>query len=241
MRALTRLGGLVLGVGLAGRLCRVVGDEGAAGDPPAARPRRPEPASRRPLSRRPAAATPPPSPPNRRAASSCARRRASGRSGSRPGSTSRATTRCSSPRRAPRCRSSTRRRRQPRVGPGRPAERAGRGLPGAEALHGRDEPVGGQAGEPRPAARQHDHRVREGRRRRADVRLRLRRGPAGHQGAGPAGRRRPPALHLRGAAEGDSASARMFGGYRSDKDIQTDDIKELAKNLGDFMIKTKGP
>jgi hypothetical protein len=41
--------------------------------------------------------------------------------------------------------------------------------------------------------------------------------------------------------QGDSASARMFGGYRSDKDIQSDDLKDLAKNLGDFVVKTKGP
>jgi hypothetical protein len=41
--------------------------------------------------------------------------------------------------------------------------------------------------------------------------------------------------------QGDSAAARMFGGYRSDKDIQSDDIKDLAKNLGDFVVKTKGP
>jgi hypothetical protein len=39
---------------------------------------------------------------------------------------------------------------------------------------------------------------------------------------------------------GVSASARMFGGYRSDKDIQEEDIKHLAKGLGDFMVKTKG-
>jgi hypothetical protein len=41
--------------------------------------------------------------------------------------------------------------------------------------------------------------------------------------------------------QGDSAAARMLGGYRSDKDIQSDDIKDLAKNLGDFVVKTKGP
>jgi hypothetical protein len=42
---------------------------------------------------------------------------------------------------------------------------------------------------------------------------------------------------------GVSASARMFGGYRSDEDIQEEDIKHLAKGLGglgDFMVKTKG-
>jgi hypothetical protein len=40
---------------------------------------------------------------------------------------------------------------------------------------------------------------------------------------------------------GESASARMFGGYRSDKDIQTEDIKDLVKDLGDFIAMTQGP
>jgi hypothetical protein len=51
----------------------------------------------------------------------------------------------------------------------------------------------------------------------------------------------PPPFVYEARRQGDSASARMFGGYRSDKDIQSDDMKDLAKNLGDFMIKTKGP
>jgi len=38
-----------------------------------------------------------------------------------------------------------------------------------------------------------------------------------------------------------SATARFFGGYRSDKAIQEEDIKHLARGLGDFMVKTKGP
>ncbi len=40
---------------------------------------------------------------------------------------------------------------------------------------------------------------------------------------------------------GMSTSARMFGGYRGDKAIQEEDIKHLAKGLGDFIAKTKGP
>lgn len=36
-------------------------------------------------------------------------------------------------------------------------------------------------------------------------------------------------------------TARIFGGYRSDKAIQEEDIKHLARDLGDFMAKTKGP
>jgi hypothetical protein len=38
-----------------------------------------------------------------------------------------------------------------------------------------------------------------------------------------------------------STSARIFGGYRSDKAIQEEDIKHLAKGLGEFIVKTKGP
>jgi hypothetical protein len=34
---------------------------------------------------------------------------------------------------------------------------------------------------------------------------------------------------------------RAFGGFRGDKAIQTEDIKDLAKGLGDFIVKTKGP
>lgn len=40
---------------------------------------------------------------------------------------------------------------------------------------------------------------------------------------------------------GDSGTARMFGGYRSDKDIQEEDIRDLAKDLADFIARTKGP
>lgn len=40
---------------------------------------------------------------------------------------------------------------------------------------------------------------------------------------------------------GTSGTARWFGGYRSDKDIQEEDIKHLARSLGDFIVKTKGP
>ncbi len=38
-----------------------------------------------------------------------------------------------------------------------------------------------------------------------------------------------------------ATSARIFGGYLGDKAIQTEDIKHLAKGLGDFIAKTKGP
>jgi hypothetical protein len=38
-----------------------------------------------------------------------------------------------------------------------------------------------------------------------------------------------------------ATTAKIFGGYRSDKAIQEEDIKHLARGLGDFMVKTKGP
>jgi hypothetical protein len=37
-----------------------------------------------------------------------------------------------------------------------------------------------------------------------------------------------------------AVTARIFGGYRGDKAIQEEDIKHLAKGLGDFMARTKG-
>ena len=37
---------------------------------------------------------------------------------------------------------------------------------------------------------------------------------------------------------GDSGSSRLFGGYRSDKDIQLEDIKDLAQDLADYMVRT---
>jgi hypothetical protein len=36
---------------------------------------------------------------------------------------------------------------------------------------------------------------------------------------------------------GVSAGARLVGGYRSDKDIQTEDIRDLAKALAEFMAR----
>jgi hypothetical protein len=39
----------------------------------------------------------------------------------------------------------------------------------------------------------------------------------------------------------ESGWSRAFGGYRSDKAIQEEDIKDLAGDLGDFMARTKGP
>ena len=38
-----------------------------------------------------------------------------------------------------------------------------------------------------------------------------------------------------------STTARTFGGYRGDKAIQEEDIKDLARSLGDFIARTKGP
>jgi hypothetical protein len=40
---------------------------------------------------------------------------------------------------------------------------------------------------------------------------------------------------------GDSGLARMFGGYRSDKAIQEEDIRDLAQDLADFMIRDGKP
>jgi hypothetical protein len=37
---------------------------------------------------------------------------------------------------------------------------------------------------------------------------------------------------------GDSGTSRVFGGYRSDKDIQLEDIKDLARDLADYMVRT---
>ena len=36
---------------------------------------------------------------------------------------------------------------------------------------------------------------------------------------------------------GDSGVSRMFGGYRSDKAIQEEDIRDLAQDLADFMVR----
>ena len=40
---------------------------------------------------------------------------------------------------------------------------------------------------------------------------------------------------------GDSGLARMFGGYRSDKAIQEEDIRDLARDLADFILRNGGP
>jgi hypothetical protein len=40
---------------------------------------------------------------------------------------------------------------------------------------------------------------------------------------------------------GDSGLARMFGGYRSDKEIQQEDIRDLAQDLADFMVRNGKP
>ena len=36
---------------------------------------------------------------------------------------------------------------------------------------------------------------------------------------------------------GDSGLSRMFGGYRSDIAIQEEDIRDLARDLVDFMVR----
>ena len=38
---------------------------------------------------------------------------------------------------------------------------------------------------------------------------------------------------------GDTGTARMFGGYRSDKDIQQEDIRDLAVDLADFIVRNR--
>lgn len=40
---------------------------------------------------------------------------------------------------------------------------------------------------------------------------------------------------------GDSGLARMFGGYRGDKEIQEEDIRDLAQDLADFMVRNGRP
>ena len=40
---------------------------------------------------------------------------------------------------------------------------------------------------------------------------------------------------------GDSGVARMFGGYRSDKAIQEEDIRDLAQDLVDFILRNGRP
>lgn len=40
---------------------------------------------------------------------------------------------------------------------------------------------------------------------------------------------------------GDSGLSRMFGGYRTDKAIQEEDIRDLARDLADFLIQTRRP
>jgi hypothetical protein len=39
----------------------------------------------------------------------------------------------------------------------------------------------------------------------------------------------------------ESGWSRVFGGYRDDKAIQHEDIKDLAQDLADFVARTKGP
>jgi len=40
---------------------------------------------------------------------------------------------------------------------------------------------------------------------------------------------------------GDSGLARMFGGYRSDRAIQEEDIRDLAQDLADFILRNGKP
>ena len=44
-----------------------------------------------------------------------------------------------------------------------------------------------------------------------------------------------PVLVFETRRSGTTASARWLGGYRSDKDIQTEDIRDLAKAVAEFM------
>ena len=45
----------------------------------------------------------------------------------------------------------------------------------------------------------------------------------------------------RGGGAASPTSAWIVGGYRASKAIQEEDIKDLAKGVGDFMARTKGP
>jgi hypothetical protein len=40
---------------------------------------------------------------------------------------------------------------------------------------------------------------------------------------------------------GDSGLSRVFGGYRSDKAIQEEDIRDLAVDLADFIARLGAP
>ena len=46
-----------------------------------------------------------------------------------------------------------------------------------------------------------------------------------------------PVFAFEARRSGDTGTARMFGGYRSDKAIQEEDIRDLAVDLADFMAR----
>jgi len=50
-----------------------------------------------------------------------------------------------------------------------------------------------------------------------------------------------PVFLFEARRSGDSGTARMFGGYRSDKAIQEEDIRDLARDLADFMVRDGKP
>ena len=48
-----------------------------------------------------------------------------------------------------------------------------------------------------------------------------------------------PVFAFEARRSGDTGTARMFGGYRSDKDIQQEDIRDLAVDLADFIVRNR--
>jgi len=50
-----------------------------------------------------------------------------------------------------------------------------------------------------------------------------------------------PLFLFRSRRSGDSGMARVFGGYRSDRDIQQEDIRDLAGDLADFVARKGKP
>jgi hypothetical protein len=48
-----------------------------------------------------------------------------------------------------------------------------------------------------------------------------------------------PVFVFEARRSGDTGTARMFGGYRGDKDIQQEDIRDLAVDLADFIVRNR--
>jgi hypothetical protein len=48
-----------------------------------------------------------------------------------------------------------------------------------------------------------------------------------------------PVFVFEARRSGDTGTARMFGGYRADKDIQQEDIRDLAVDLADFIVRNR--